>query len=111
MLTPIIGDIELPEFFKYGSVEGGLGKFLNNIFILIAVGGGLFALFNFISAGYAYMSANGDQEKIKKAGEKITQSIIGVLIVAAAFLIAALVGWIFFGDIGFILHPKIYGPE
>ena len=106
-----IGTISLPSFFKYGSVEGGLGKFLNNIFMLITAGAGIFALFNFIMAGYAYMSANGDKEKIEQAWSKIWQSVIGLTIVAGAFLIAALAGWILFGDPSFILKPKIYGPN
>ena len=111
MLTPVIGDIELPEFFKYDFASGGLGKFLNNIFILITVGAGIFALLNFIMAGYAYMSANGDEKKVEEAWAKIWQSVIGLVIIAAAFLLAALAGLFLFGDAGFILHPKIYGPE
>ncbi len=105
-----IGSVELPEFFKYGGVEGGLGKFLNNIFILISVGAGLFALFNFFRAGYTYIAAKKEPEKIEDAMAQIVNSLIGLLIVAAAFLIAALAGQIFFGDATFILQPKIYGP-
>jgi len=108
---PVIGKIELPSFFKYDFATGGLGKFLNNIFILITAGAGIFALFNFIMAGYAYMSANGDEKKVEQAWSKIWQSVIGLTIVGGAFLIAALAGWILFGDPGFILHPKIYGPK
>jgi len=107
----IIGHINLPSFFKYGSVEGGLGQLLNNIFILITAGAGIFALFNFIMAGYNYMSAKDEKDRIEKAWAKIWQSLVGLGIVASAFLIAALAGWILFGDPGFILHPKIYGPK
>jgi len=109
--TPIIGSITLPDFFKYGSVEGGLGKFLNNIFILITAGAGIFALFNFIMAGYTYMTAKDEKDRIEKAWAKIWQSVVGLAIVAGAFLIAALAGWILFGDPSFILKPKIYGPD
>ena len=108
--SSIIGDINLPDFFKYGNVEGGLGNFLNNILMLISTVAGLFALFNFIMAGYGYMSANGDEKKVQQAWAKIWQSLLGLGIVAAAFLIAALVGWIFFKDPTFIINPKIYGP-
>ena len=106
----VIGDIDLPDFFKYGEMEGGLGNFLNNILMLITTVAGLFALFNLIMAGYGYMSANGDEKKIQQAWAKIWQSLLGLGIVAAAFLIAALVGWIFFKDPTFIINPKIYGP-
>ena len=109
--TSIIGSITLPDFFQYDLASGGLGKFLNNIFILITAGAGIFALFNFIMAGYNYMSAKDEKDRIEKAWAKIWQSVIGLAIVAGAFLIAALAGWILFGDPSFILKPKIYGPN
>ena len=109
--SDVIGHVTLPPSFKYGSVEGGLGRFLNNIFVLITVGAGLFALVNFLTAGYAYMGSKGDEKKMEEAWAKIWQSLVGLLIIGLAFLLAALVGIIFFGDVGFILHPKIYGPE
>jgi len=110
VLSDVIGHVTPPSSFKYGSIEGGLGRFLNNIFVLITVGAGLFALVNFLTAGYAYMGAKGDEKKMEEAWAKIWQSLVGLLIIGLAFLLAALVGIIFFGDAGFILHPKIYGP-
>ena len=108
--SSVIGDIDLPDFFKYGEVGGGLGNFLNNVLMLITTVAGLFALFNFIMAGYGYMSANGDEKKVQQAWAKIWQSLLGLGIVATSFIIAALVGWIFFKDPTFIINPKIYGP-
>ena len=87
-----LGTISLPSFFTYGPLEGGLGNFLNNILMLISTVAGLFALFNFIMAGYGYMSANGEEKKVQQAWAKIWQSLLGLGIIAAAFLIAALVG-------------------
>ena len=109
-LAGVVGEITPPPI-GYSDIEaGGLGNFLNNILMLISAVAGLFALFNFIMAGYGYMSANGDEKKIQQAWAKIWQSLLGLGIVAAAFLIAALAGWIFFKDPTFIINPKIYGP-
>jgi len=109
-LAGVVGEITPPPG-GYPDIEaGGLGSFLNNILMLISTVAGLFALFNFIMAGYGYMSANGDEKKVQQAWAKIWQSLLGLGIVAAAFLIAALVGWIFFKDVTFIINPKIYGP-
>ncbi|MDD5074203.1 MAG: hypothetical protein PHU92_03475 [Candidatus Shapirobacteria bacterium] len=106
----IIGTIRPPA--QITSLRaGGMGKFLNNIFILLTVGGGIFALFNFIRAGYTYMSAKDDKEKINDAVAMITNSVIGLLIIASAFVIAALVGKLFFGDWQFIINPRISGPD
>ena len=109
-LAGVVGKIS-PPITSYPSLEeGGLGIFLSNILRLITMVGGLFALFNFIMAGYGYMSANGDEKKVQQAWAKIWQSLLGLGIIAASFLIAALAGWIFFKDPTFIINPKIYGP-
>jgi len=110
-ILSVVGEIKPPDQIIKGLDEGGLGDFLNNIFVLLTVGAGIFALFNFIRAGYAYMSAKDDKEKIADAGAMIVNSIIGLLIIASAFVIAALVGQLLFGDWQFIINPKISGPD
>lgn len=48
----------------------------------------LFAVLYFtiqiILAGYAYLSAQGDSDKVKKARNQITQSILGIAIIVVA---------------------------
>jgi hypothetical protein len=106
----IIGTIRPPAQIT-SLREGGMGKFLNNIFTLLTVGAGIFALFNFIRAGYTYMGAKDDKEQINDAVAMITNSVIGLLIIASAFVIAALVGKLFFGSWDFIINPSISGPD
>ena len=110
LLADAIGKITPPPSGYADIEQGGLGNFLNNILKLITTVAGLFALFNFIMAGFSYMSANGDEKKVQQASTKIWQSLLGLGIVAASFLLAALAGWIFFKDPTFIINPKIYGP-
>jgi len=112
-ILQVIGKIDLPgPLGQYGGIrEGGLAKFLNNIFILLTVGAGIFALFNFIRAGYTYMGAKDEKEKLEDASAMIVNSLIGLLIIASAFVIAALAGQLFFGSWEFIINPKITGPE
>lgn len=93
-----------------GSVFGGLVPFLNNILRLIFVIAGLFALFNLIIAGFGFMTAGGDPKAIEKAWSKIWQSLIGLIIIVASFLLAAIFGYLLFGDPMAILQPKIWGP-
>lgn len=71
---------------------------------------GLYALFNFIIAGYQFISAGGDPKNISKAWEKIWQSLIGLLVVAGSLLLAAIIGWLIFNDASAIISPRIYGP-
>ena len=52
--------------------------------------GVIFFTIQIILAGYAFISAQGDQEKIKIARKKITNGILGITIVVVAFGLAAL---------------------
>ena len=71
---------------------------------------GLFAFINLILAGFQFMGAGGDSKAIEKAFGKIWQSLLGLVIVVGSFALAALFGYLLFGDAGFILNPKFYGP-
>ena len=86
------------------------GAYLNVIINLLIVGAGIYALLNFILAGYGYLSAGGDPKKIQEASANIWQSIVGLVIVAGSFLIAALIGYLVFKDANALLFPQITLP-
>jgi len=111
----VIGEISPPEWIKkHGSVEVeanfGLINFISNILRLVTVVAGLFTVFNLLLAGISHISASGEPEKVKNAMDKIWNSLIGLIIIAASYTIAALLGWIIFGDASAIISPKIWGP-
>lgn len=99
-----------PGVVKYGNFSTGLMQFVNNVLYVIIIGAGIFALFNIILAGYNFLSAGGDSKKIEQAWGRIWQSLLGLVFVAGAFVLAAIFGWLIFGDPKVILNPKIYGP-
>jgi hypothetical protein len=107
----IIGTVTnpLPRAYQ-GVTSGGLILFLTNILRLVFVAAGIFAFINLIIAGYQYMSAGGDAKALGNAWARIWQSLLGLIIVVGSFALAALLGYLLFGDAGFILSPKIYGP-
>lgn len=111
--TPFFGNISPPPgVTNYGDVtNGGLIKFANNLLKLLIVGGGLFTFINIILAGLGFISAGGDPKKIEQSINKIWQSILGLVIMAGSFVIAALLGWVLFQDATAILNPRIYGPQ
>ena len=109
LFGPIFGPINNP-LPKYGGVETGLVGLLNNIIRLIFVVAGLFALFQFIFAGYDFINAAGDPEAVSRAWSKIWQALIGLLVLALSILLSMLFGQILFGDPRAILEPKLYGP-
>lgn len=114
-MDDIIGKITPPPPFQsgvgqYGGFETGLIGFFNNVIRLLIVVGGLFAFLNLILAGYGFLSAGDDPKKMASAWQKIWQSIMGVLFILGSFVLAAIFGYLLFGDPTAILNPKIYGP-
>ena len=118
-MIQIFGTIEPPPGIdKYSSIGGnghaavpGLIAFASNIVKFAIVIAGIYALINIVLAGYGCLSAGDDPKKITAAWAKIWQSLLGLLIVAGAFVLAALFGWIIFQDAMAILAPSIYGPN
>jgi len=111
-VSDIVGSIESPlANTGYGSIQTrAVGMFITNIIRLAFVGAGVYALFNFIIAGYNYMNAAGDSKKLSAAWDRIWQSLLGLVIIVGSFAIASLFGYLIFGKADFILNPTIYGP-
>ena len=85
----------------------GVVVFINSILRLVFVVAGLWAFFNLILAGIAFMSAGGDPKNVEKAWTKIWQSLLGLLIIVASFVLAAIFGMILFKDPSAILNPRL----
>lgn len=118
-MTSPFGTIENPlsqnpqgygDILGEGGAAGGLTGFISNMLKVVAVGAGLFAFINLILAGFIYISSGSDPKKTAEAMNKITMSLIGLVIIIASYAIAALIGLIMFGDPTAILRPTIYGP-
>jgi len=81
----------------------------NNLIKLIIVVAGIYALLNIIIAGYGFLSSTEPKEIAKHWG-KIWQAMLGLLIIAGSFVLAAIFGWIIFKDPTILLVPRFYGP-
>jgi hypothetical protein len=93
---------------KYGTDPGvAIGKLIQTVIWVLIVGAGIYALFNFILAGYAFMSAGDDPKKVTGAWAKIWQTALGLAVAAGAFVLAAIFGQLIFNDPTFILNPTI----
>lgn len=82
-----------------------LGKILTFSAKFLVVGAAIYALFNLILAGYAFMSAGDDAKAVAGAWAKIYQTLIGLAFAAGAFVLAAIFGQLLFGKADFILNP------
>jgi len=91
-----------------GDKGGAIFLFLNTILKLLGTIAAIYAVIQIIMAGYTYISAAGDPKKNEQAWNMIWQSLLGLLVVATAFTIAAVVGKLLKID---IINPVIYGPN
>jgi hypothetical protein len=104
--NPLGGKIENP-LPSMGDGIDPIIKMLNLGLQVVFWIAGLWALINFIIAGFKFMMAGGDSKKISEATSKMTMTVIGLAIIVAAPLIAMILGIVFFGDPTAIIMPKI----
>lgn len=106
-----LGCITPPSFISPGVTTGGqlpgIIFMINTILRLIFIAAGIWALFNLILAGFQFMTGGGDPKEVSKAWTKIWQTMLGLLIIVASFLIAAILGMLLFHDPGAILNPSL----
>ena len=110
LASDIVGSVQntvLPSVYQPIT---GITLFLTNILRLVFVGAGIYAFINLLVSGFQYMTAGGDSKALEAAWARIWQSLLGLVLIVGSFALAALFGYIIFGEPGFILDPKIYGP-
>jgi hypothetical protein len=95
----------------YGGTQGqGLIIIISNLVKLAIIIAGLYALINFILAGYGFLSAGGDTKQVQKSTERIWRSVLGLVIVAGSFVLVMLFSYFIFGNATVITSPHIYPP-
>ena len=87
--------------------ENILASIMSKVIGAMTIGAGIWFLFQAIIAGYNYMSAGGDKARIEAAGKKLTNSLIGIALVIAAYGLLALIGS--FMGIEFLNLGKLFG--
>jgi hypothetical protein len=108
--TPFYGDVVAPSYIAaWGEGPNALVSFINVLMRFVFFAGGLFVLWKFIDAGFTFVNSAGDPQKVSEARNKILFAFIGILIMVSAFVAAAVIGLIFFGDAMAILQPTLLG--
>jgi len=108
----ITGTIDPPDtfsgYYRLEIINKGPFVLIANLIALIVTIAAIYSMINFIIAGYLYLSSYGDKQKIIAAGNKILQTLIGLIVIAVAYLIAGLVGYLLFKDTSFLIKPKLF---
>lgn len=111
--TDVVGQIQNRVANPYGDItnpSGGLGLLITNFLRAFFVIAGIVAFLNFILAGFQYITSGGDPKKIQEAWNKIWYSLIGLILLVGSFALAAVFGYLIFGNPLFMLQPKVYTP-
>lgn len=105
-----IGTVTPPSNSLVSNYQGqdGLIYLLNQIISLFYIIGGLLFFGNLLVAGYQYLAASGDQQKILSAGQRITFSIYGLIFLVSSFVIAAILGQLLFNDPESLIKPTFW---
>lgn len=97
-----------PQIARFGTNPGtAVGNLLQLVLTTLIVAGGVYALFNFVLAGYAFMSAGDNPKGMESAWAKIYQTIIGLVFLVGAFLIAGVIGLLVYGNATALLNPAL----
>ena len=67
---------------------------ISNTIGLMTILAGIYFLFQLIISGYRWISSGGDKQDVSDAQKRITNSLIGIVLVVAAYSLNALIGYI-----------------
>lgn len=70
----------------------GITKIVSSVIGIMTIAAGIWFLFQFIIGGFNWISAGGDKAKLQSARDRLTNSFIGIIVVAAGWAILALAG-------------------
>ena len=108
--TPIlagVGDGKTLTISKSG--EGGVSSIstlLSAVFNIAVVVAIIFVFLMLIMGGYGWITAGGDKAKVEEARTRITNALIGLAIVAAAWALIVIVGQFFGVSLNSITIPS-----
>jgi hypothetical protein len=91
-IVPPIGGADVLD------ANSGIESFINRGFMLAFTLFALYALLNFVLAAFSYLNAGGESKNVEKAQKMITQTFIGLALMSLTFVIAGIIGAVFFGD-------------
>jgi hypothetical protein len=114
----VFGKVDAPPGvvdFNNSSAAGGsnigLIVFISNIIKLATVIAGIWVLFNFITAGFTYITSQGESKAATQVKDQITNSVSGLVFIIGAYTVIALISYFLFGKADYILNPTLVGPK
>src|SRR3989344_7920221 len=85
--TDIFGKIDPPPGSQFATGPNALGTLFSNAILIFLIIAGLIALIYLLWGALDWITSGGDKEKLVKARNKITNAIIGLIIIFAGIVI------------------------
>lgn len=101
----VVGSLTAPE--SVVKAPSDAGKFMSAIISFIVVIAGVYALWQLLTGGLGYVTSNGDKAKVQESTQKMFMAILGLTVIGASFIIAAVVSKLLFGNSSVIFSPTL----
>lgn len=105
VFAQVVGKINPPGTVVKDATQ--TGTFISTIVKFIIVIAGIWSLWQFLTAGFAYITSNGEKGKVTDATSKITNALTGLVVIGVSFILIAIISQLLFGDYTYILNPKL----
>ena len=102
----------IPGSLGSGGNEAGpaaVGAFIGSIVGILIIGAFVLAFVYLLLGGYDWITSGGDKAKLQAARDRITNAIIGLIVVAAAWAVMMLVSGFVGVDFPNIPIPTVVG--
>lgn len=88
---PGLGPFGDSNFSGTGPLDA-LAKVISTLIGFITIVAGIYFMLQFLIGGFEWLSASGDKTRLEKAQSRLTNGVIGIVIVVAAYGIVAVIG-------------------
>lgn len=86
-----------------------LGQLISNLIGALFIAGFLLATIELLLGGYGWITSGGEKQELEKARNKITNALIGIIVVAAVYAVTRLLASFFGLDITNLKVPGFGG--
>lgn len=93
------------SFLRPEDAVVAIANILSTIIGLITTIAGLYFIFQFMIGGFEWMTSSGDKTRLQKAQERMTHSLIGLIIVVASFALISIIARILGFQSFFLNNP------
>lgn len=74
------------------AVGDKVNNVLSTVIGFLTIVGGIWFLFQIITAGYQWIASGGDKNNTQAAQDKVTNSVIGLVVIVLAWVIVGIIG-------------------